>query len=145
MLSFASRCLAVVSVLSLGSIQSWAQATPAGGAGRATPYVINLSQGTAALQPQNPYSGSVPAGKATPNVLPLSLKEAIDRGLKQNLGLLLTGEGIPSARGQYWKDLSELLPNVTTSTSFTAEQINLRTVGLNVQGLQRARGQHSIL
>ncbi len=83
-----------------------------------------------------PYSGSVPAGKATPDVLPLSLKEAIDRGLKQNLGLLLTGEGIPSARGQYWKDLSELLPNVTTSTSFTAEQINLKTVGLNVQGLR---------
>ena len=136
MLSFASRCLAVVSVLSLGSIQSWGQATPAGGAGRATPYVINLSQGGAALQQQNPYSGSVPAGKATPDVLPLSLKEAIDRGLKQNLGLLLTGEGIPSARGQYWKDLSELLPNVTTSTSFTAEQINLKTVGLNVQGLR---------
>lgn len=136
MLSFASRCLAVASVLSLGSIQSWAQTTSSGGTGRSTPYVVNLSQGTASVQQQNPYSGSVPAGKATPDVLPLSLKEAIDRGLKQNLGLLLAGEGIPSARGQWWKDLSELLPNVTTSTSFTARQINLRTTGLNIQGLQ---------
>ena len=133
MVCFVSRCLAVASVLSLGSIQSWAQATPSSGTSRTTPYVINLNQGTAVLQPQNPYSGSVPAGKATPDLLPLSLKEAIDRGLKQNLGLLLTGEGVRSARGQYWKDLSELLPNVTTSTSFAVQQINLRTVGLNVQ------------
>jgi outer membrane protein TolC len=141
MLSLASRCLAVAAVLSLGSIQSWAQTTPSGGTGGATPYIINLSQGTATLQPQNPFSGSVPAGKATPDVLPLSLKEAIDRGLKQNLGLLLTGEGIRSARGQYWKDLSELLPNVTTSTGFSAQQINLKTVGLNVQAFS-ALGVH---
>ena len=133
MVCFVSRCLAVASVLSFGSIQSWAQATPSSGTSRTTPYVINLNQGTAVLQPQNPFSGSVPAGKATPSVLLLSLKDAIDRGLKQNLGLLLTGEGIPSARGQWWKDLSELLPNVTTSTSFAVQQINLRTVGLNVQ------------
>jgi outer membrane protein TolC len=70
-------------------------------------------------------------------VLPLSLKEAIARGLKQNLGLLVTAEGIPAARGQLWKDRSELLPNVTTSTSETAQQINLQTVGINLSGLNK--------
>lgn len=141
MFCFASRCLAAATALSLGSALAPAQTTSSAGTASATPYVINLGQGTAALQPENPFSGSVPAGKAIPDVLPLSLKEAIDRGLKQNLGLLLTGEGIPAARGQWWKDLSELLPNVTTSTSFSAQQINLRTVGLNVQAFS-ALGVH---
>ena len=98
--SFARGRLAVALVLFFGSVTSWAQTTSASGAGRATQYVITLSQGTAGFQPQNPFSGSVPAGTATPNVLPLSLKDAIARGLKQNLGLLLTGEEIPAARGQ---------------------------------------------
>ena len=134
MLIFARKYKRVALLLFLLPVASWAQTASQGRAGSATQYVITLGQGTAVLQPQNPYSGSVPAAeKATPNVLPLSLKDAIDRGLKQNLGLLLTGEGIPSARGQWWKDLSELLPNLTTSTSVTAQQINLRTVGLNVQ------------
>jgi outer membrane protein TolC len=132
MSTLAREHLALALALFLGTAASWAQTASPSGAG-ATPYVINQSQGTAVLQPQSPFSGSVPAGTATQSVLPLSLKDAIDRGLKQNLGLLLTGEGIPSARGQWWKQLSELLPNVTTSTSFSAEQINLRTAGFNVQ------------
>ena len=134
---FARKHLRVVLVVVLGPVASWAQTTSPG-AGSATQYVITQSQGTAVLQPQNPFSGSVPtAGKATPNVLPLSLKDAINRGFKQNLGLLLTGEEIPAARGQWWKDLSELLPNLTTSTSVSARQINLRTVGFNVQALSK--------
>ena len=131
MLRFARGCLAAV--LLFAPVASWAQTTSPGGAGRATQYGITLSQGNAGLQPQNPFSGSVPSGNASPSVFLLSLKDAIDRGLKQNLGLLLTGEGIPSARGQWWKDLSQLLPNVTTSTSVSARQINLRTGGLNLQ------------
>jgi len=135
MLTFAREHLTVAVVLFLGPVASWAQTTSPGGVGGATQYVITQSQGTSVLQPQNPFSGSVPAGKAAPGVLPLSLKTAIDRGLRQNLGLLLTDEGIPSARGQWWKALSELLPNLTTSTSVSAEQINLRTVGFNAQAL----------
>jgi len=130
MRTFAARHLAVVLALLFAQFTSRAQTASSA---TATEYTITVNQGVAAFQPQSPYSGSVPAGKATPGVLPLSFKDAIARGLKQNLGLLLTNEGITSARGQYWKDRSELLPNLTTSTSFSAEQINLRTVGLNVQ------------
>lgn len=120
------------------SAVSWAQTTSPSGYGRAMQYVINFSsQGPERLQPQNTFAGSVPAGKASPTALRLSLKEAIDRGLKQNLGLLLTGEGVPSARGQRWKSLSELLPNVATTTGMSARQINLETVGINLSGLRR--------
>ncbi len=58
--------------------------------------------------------------------------------------MLLTGEGIPSARGQWWKDLSELLPNLTTSTSVSALQINLRTVGFHVPGFPSVVGPFGI-
>ena len=133
MRSFAPRHLAAALALFFGSVASWAQTASSPAAGGATQYVITLSQGVAVLQPQNPYSGSVPEGKATGDVIPLSLKDAIARGLKQNLGLLLTNEGITSARGQYWKDRSGLLPNLSTSTSFSDEQINLSTVGFNVK------------
>jgi outer membrane protein TolC len=144
MLSIASGRLAVTMVLFLGLSMSWAQTTSSSGNGGPTQYVITLSQGTAALQPQNPFSGSVPAERATPNVLPLSLKDAIGRGLKQNLGLLLTAEGTLSARGQWWKQVSELLPNLTASTRETLQQINLRTLGFNLPGFPSIIGPFGV-
>ena len=94
------------------------------------------------LSPQSPYSGSVPQGKATADVLPVSFKDAIDRGLRNNLGVLLQSDNEISARGQRWKELSELLPNVTTSTTQSAEQIDLAELGLrfNFPGVPRVVG-----
>jgi len=124
--------LVVSVVLVLGATECWAQTNS-----RATQYVTTINQGAASLQPQNPFVGSVPAGKSSPATLQLSLGEAIDRALKQNLGVLLASEGIGSARGVWWKSLSELLPNIATSTSFSARQINLQTVGINLSGLRK--------
>jgi outer membrane protein TolC len=66
--------------------------------------------------------------------LQLSLQEALDRGLKQNLGLLLSGEDVRAARGERWKLLSELLPNVTTSTYIADSQIDLAEFGFTFKG-----------
>ena len=52
-------------------------------------------------QMSGPFSGSVPQGVATAEPLPLSLREALTRGLQFNLGLLLqeeTQRGSASAR-----------------------------------------------
>ena len=74
------------------------------------------------------FAGSVPA-KLVPGIMPLSLQEAIDRGLKQNLGLLLSSSDIKSARGQRWEQLSALLPHVT-ATPFVAEsKVNIDELG----------------
>jgi len=82
----------------------------------------------------SPYSGSVPA-KLVPGVLPLSLQDAIDRGLKQNLGLLLSNADIRSARGQRWEQLSALLPHVTAAPYVGDSKINLAEVGFtNISG-----------
>jgi len=129
--------LAVGFILVLGPALAWPQNGTSSGSTGATQYVITLSQGSASFQPQNPFSGSVPAGQSVPSALPLSLNDAIERGLRQNLGLLLASDEIPSARGQWWKSLSELLPNLTTSTSESVQQINLATVGLNVSAFSK--------
>lgn len=89
-----------------------------------------------AMQSQSPFAGSVPS-KPVPGVLKISLKDAIDRGLKQNLGLLFTGENVSYARGERWKQLSALLPNVTNSTFIGESQIHLAEEGFtfNIPGV----------
>ncbi|MGA9353758.1 MAG: TolC family protein [Terriglobales bacterium] len=74
------------------------------------------------------FAGSVPA-PLVPGVMPLSLHEAIDRGLKQNLGLLLSNADIRSARGQRWEALSALLPHVTASPYVGESKINIDEAG----------------
>jgi len=76
------------------------------------------------------FAGSVPA-KLVPGVIRLSLQDAINRGLKQNLGLLLSHADIGSARGQRWEQLSALLPHVTAAPYVDASKINLPEIGLS--------------
>jgi len=67
-------------------------------------------------------------------VLPLSFQDAIDRGLKQNLGLLLSRAEVRSARGQRWEQLSVLLPHVAASPYIDDSKINLAELGLKSVG-----------
>jgi outer membrane protein TolC len=61
---------------------------------------------------QSPFQGSEPETKATPEVLQIDFQEAIERGLRYNLGLLLASDQAQAARGERWRQLSELLPNL---------------------------------
>lgn len=79
---------------------------------------------------QSPFTGSVPEGTATPGVLPLSFQEAIDRGLRNNLGLLLSGDQTITARGERWKELSNLLPNLRAGLQENVETESLTALGL---------------
>jgi outer membrane protein TolC len=81
------------------------------------------------LQNQSPFSGSVPAGKATAGVLPLSFSDALNRGLQNNLGLLLSTDNTLAARGQKWQELSELLPHLNLSATQSATQIDFAALG----------------
>ncbi len=83
-----------------------------------------------ATQGQNNFSGSVP-GQLVPGVLPVSLQDAIERGLKNNLGLLLSNQDVRSSRGARWKELSNLLPNLTSTSYVNASQIDLAEFGFN--------------
>ena len=84
-------------------------------------------------QQQSPYLGGVPTGKASSTPLALSLEEAVTRGLRQNLGGLLSTDAVSGAQGERWQALSALLPNLTTATSFGVRQVDLKaTIGINV-------------
>jgi outer membrane protein TolC len=77
---------------------------------------------------QGSFSGSVPV-KPVAGVLQISLQDAVDRGLKQNLGLLLSGDDTKSARGQRWQQLSALLPHISASPYLAVSQVNLAEFG----------------
>jgi outer membrane protein TolC len=84
---------------------------------------------------QNGFTGSVPSGNPTAEVLKISFLDAIDRGLKQNLGLLLSSDNTIAARGEKWKELSKLLPNVAAQGQENVQQTSLIALGFRLPGL----------
>ena len=86
------------------------------------------------------FRGSVPVDKGAPGVLPLSLRRAIELGLSNNLGLLLSREGVLSARGQRWIELSKLLPNLSSSASVHHLKESLAITGISLPGVPTAVG-----
>jgi outer membrane protein TolC len=100
---------------------------------------------TSAPAGQNIFLGGVPTGEVQPGVMPLALMDAINRGLKYNLGVLVAQEGRRAARGERWKALSDLLPHVTTGTSEVREQVNLAAFGFGgLPGFPQIVGPFSV-
>ena len=122
----------------LGQNTSYGQQTPTvssgSSAGNAGPQIQ--------LQNQSPFLGSVPEGKVTNTVLPLPFADAMDRGLRNNLGLLLSSDNTLAARGQKWKELSELLPHLNLSATQAATQIDFAALGFrtNLPGVPSVVG-----
>ncbi|HYM11113.1 MAG TPA: TolC family protein [Bryobacterales bacterium] len=100
---------------------------------RETSMAVPASSPAAGVQGpiSRPFSGSVPTGQATAAVVPLSLGEAIERGLKYNLGLLLEEQSSRLAQGARYRARSALLPNVAAGISETGQQINLAAFGFS--------------
>src|SRR5580698_9292214 len=90
-----------------------------------------LFAGSALLGQQAQFQGSVPTGVASPTPLSLTLRDAIDRGLRTNLGLLLSGHVSETARGERLRSLSALLPQVTGEVSENIQQIDLPSHGID--------------
>jgi outer membrane protein TolC len=82
---------------------------------------------------QNPVFGSVAESKVTPGVLSLTFRDAIERALRNNLAALLSEYNTTAARGEKWKQLSELLPNVNATVQEVALKQSLEAQGLRGQ------------
>jgi outer membrane protein TolC len=63
--------------------------------------------------------------------LQIDFRDAIDRGLRNNLGLLLAADQTETARGERWKELSELLPNVSARLQEDVQNLSLAALGFN--------------
>jgi outer membrane protein TolC len=77
----------------------------------------------------NPYFGSVTAQPANDGTLPLSLDEAVRRGLENNLGLKQAENGEKALKGEKNEALQEFLPAITLSGDTGVYQHNLAALG----------------
>ena len=82
------------------------------------------------------FQGSVTTGEATSQPIGLSLDEAIQRGLKANLGIILSGTQTASARGQLLSQLQSL----DASGKETILQVDLPAEGLRIPGFPTVIG-----
>jgi outer membrane protein TolC len=101
--------------------------------GSASQSTTTTSQPGAPAGGDQNFQGSVPQGTATATPIPLTLNDAIERGLKANLGLLTSEQSSLEVRAERLRALSGLLPKVTGQLSMTEQQINLQALGFIVK------------
>lgn len=76
------------------------------------------------------FNGSGKVDKPVAGEIPITILDAIDRGIRHNLGLLLSNEQSETARAEYRRSLSALLPNLTGTARDSIQQINLAAFGI---------------
>ena len=81
-----------------------------------------------------PFQGSVATGVVSPQPIDLTLDDAVQRGLKANLGVILSGTQTSAARGERLSQLQSLLPSVDGSIKETEMQVDLPAEGLRIKG-----------
>lgn len=112
--------LLCATALTCGAVSSCAQISSASAPGQ------NLPSGNGVSS----FSGSVPT-KFAPGRMPLSLQDAMDLGLKHNLGLLISRADTRAARGERWQELSALLPQVTAGPYVAVSKLNVDEIGFS--------------
>ena len=80
------------------------------------------------------FQGSVVSGEAAAQSIDLSLDDAIQRGLRSNLGIILSGTQASAVRGQRLSQLQSLLPAVDFKAQEAVMQTDLAAQGLRIPG-----------
>ena len=91
----------------------------------------------------SPNFGSVPSGTATGEVLHLTLRDAINRALRYNLGQIESGENQRISRGERLRALSALLPQVNASASENVAQVTKASLGIRIPQIPAVLGPFS--
>jgi outer membrane protein TolC len=105
---------------------------------------VILPQGGINRPQASDFQGSAAAKNADTAPISLSLQDAIDRGLKNNLGLLVSDTASRVAHAERVRALSALLPTVTGNISETLQQINLASFGFHFAGVPSVIGPFGI-
>ncbi len=102
-----------------------AQTPVAGGANSVN--TINPS-----IQVQGSYQGSTQSGQVNAQSLMLRLEDAVQRGIRYNLGSIGAGDAAQLARARRLAAVAELLPNINGHVQETVQQIDLAAEGLRI-------------
>jgi len=86
------------------------------------------------------FQGSVTTGAVSAQPLNLTLDEAMQRGLKANLGIILSSAQTAQARGERLSQLQSLLPSVDFNAKETVMQVDLPAEGLRIPGFPKVIG-----
>lgn len=137
----------LICALGVLSTLAGAQSSSAGFTGAAEQSTPSFSAQSsfAEFTGQNPYSGSISNEKPVPGVVPLTLLDAINRGLKYNLGLYTVQTTQQTVHGARLKALADVLPNLNARATDTIQQINLATFGLSVPGFPTIVGPFNVV
>jgi outer membrane protein TolC len=129
---FLILCVAIVlspNVLSQTSPTSFSGVMSSGSTGQSSAETTNAMPSFSAATTQNPFSGSISGQKLVPGSIPVTLLDAINLGLKYNLGLYSTQISEQTVRAARLRALSNLLPNLAFRASESVQQINLAAFG----------------
>ena len=88
------------------------------------------------------YAGSIAGEPAVPDVRDLSLDQAIQMGLKYNLGLILSVQNTRTAAGERLQSLQALLPTINASAKEAVQQTDLQAEGLRIPGFPAIIGPY---
>jgi len=108
---------------------------PLGAAGQTAPQAAAPNAGS--------FQGSIVQGEASSQPIELSLDDAIQRGLKTNLGIILSGTETSTARAQKLSQLQSLLPSVDFTAKESVQQVDLPAEGLRIPGIPTVIGPFS--
>jgi outer membrane protein TolC len=99
------------------------------------PVVFLLVASVAGAQPRmtapvtGPLLGGVPRGDVSAQPIALSIIDAINRALENNLARLNADEQLQRAQGARWLALADLLPNASGRIGETRQKVNLEAFG----------------
>jgi outer membrane protein TolC len=85
-------------------------------------------------QSASSFQGGVATGEVSALPVSLTLDEAMQRGLKNNLGAILSGTQTAAQRGQTLSQLQALLPTVDASAKESLAQVDLPAQGMRISG-----------
>ena len=84
-----------------------------------------------AVQAQDTRLNSVPSSSVTAGTLSLSLKNGVDRAVKNNLAVILGAEEQKVADAKHLQDRAELYPKIEGFVAAAQQQINLASFGFS--------------
>lgn len=102
-------------------------ATPTPGAGSDT---VNTQ-----VQVQGAYNGSVPGTAVPPGSIGLTIGDAVQRGLRTNLGMIGAGTASGQALAQWRQTRASLLPNIGGQIAENAAKVDLAAEGFSPSAL----------